>query len=632
MTFYRSDIRDAITLDFETEKIQSRPDYPPKPVGLALRYPDGDAEYMAWGHPTGNNCSEKAARSRLKDIFRTDVPKLFFNAKFDLAVACEKWGLRMPDWREIHDAMFLSFLADPHTRNLDLKSLAEDLLDWPAEERDAIAAYVWDNRVHLKAMFGGKINKKQKKQEASNAGEWLSKLPVKIVGPYGIGDIDRTFGLFEHLYPLIAEHRMCDAYDRERKVLPIFMENEREGMRVDLDALSEDVPDLRESLEIADDALRDMLDAPDLNIDADAQLAEALSSAGIVEDCDWTLTKTGQKSVSKDNLTFEMFQDSEVGHMYYYRNRLTTALSTFLNPWLEQAERRGGVISTNWNQVRGGSGGTRTGRPSTNNPNFLNIPKEFKQEYDMPAGNRWQLDALPFVRDYILPDEDELFLHRDFDGQEMRVFAHYEDGDLLQMYNDDPGMCPHEYVRDAIIEMFSIPIEKAGAKTLNFQGLYGGGLPALMKKLDCTKAAAKKFKEYHNEVLPGREELNAAIKNIINSGEPIRTWGNRAYFVEPPRVVNGRMQSFLYKLINYLCQGSAADITKEAIIRWYAHPEREARFLVTVYDEINISAAKNQAKRQMRVLKESMESIELDLQMTTSGKVGPCWGELEKCA
>jgi DNA polymerase I-like protein with 3'-5' exonuclease and polymerase domains len=225
-----------------------------------------------------------------------------------------------------------------------------------------------------------------------------------------------------------------------------------------------------------------------------------------------------------------------------------------------------------------------------------------------------------------------MFLHRDFDGQEMRVFAHYEDGDLLQMYNDDPDMCPHEYVRDAIIEMFDIPMEKSGAKTLNFQGLYGGGIPALMKKLDCSNAQAKKFKKYHNEVLPGKEALNATIKELINEGEPIRTWGNRAYFVEPPRVVNGRMQSFLYKLINYLCQGSAADITKEAIIRWYEHPEREARFLVTVYDEINVSAKKREAEHQMKVLKESMESIELDLKMTSSGKMGLRWGALEACA
>lgn len=636
MTFYRSGIRDAITLDFETDKIENRPDFPPKPVGLAIREPDGTSEYMAWGHPSGNNCSEKAARSRLKAIFRSDVPKLFFNAKFDLAVACEKWGLRMPDWREIHDAMFLAFLADPHSRNLDLKSLAADLLDWPAEERDGIAAYVWDNRVHLKAMFGGKINKKQKKQEASNAGEWISRLPVKIVGPYAIGDVDRTFELFEHLYPLIAEHRMCDAYDRERRILPIFMANEREGICVDLDALSEDVPYLNRSLAQAEDVLRDMLDTPDLNIDADAQLAEALSSAGIVEDCDWTLTPGGQKSVSKDNLTFEMFQDRDVGHVYFYRNRLKTAMTMFMNPWLAQAEKMDGIITTNWNQVRGEGGGTRTGRPSTNNHNFLNIVKEFKTEIElgyMPADNDWGFEQLPNARYYILPDPEEVFIHRDFDGQEMRIFAHVEDGDLLAAYQADPSLDPHSWVGNEITELTGIELDRTHVKNMNFLGLYGGGAPAAAKKMDTTLAKAREYLAFHNRALPGRKGVVDAISELCRAGIPIRTLGGRVYFPEPPRVVKGRMQHFEYRLINIYCQGGAADLTKEAMINWDDHPDRDARFLLQVYDELNGSAPKGDVKRQMRVLKDSMEAVSsnLDLEMTTSGKFGERWGDLEKC-
>ena len=641
MTSVRRLIRDAVTLDFETDAIDDRPNYPPEPVGLAVRYPDATSDYFAWGHPTENNCSKGEVRNWLLELFRTPVPKLFFNAKFDLAVACEKLDLPMPSWEEIHDSMFLAFLADPHARSLGLKNLAEDLLDWPADEQAELNDWIWDNRKQLIATYGGKINR-QSKYGPSSFGAWISKTPGKLAGKYAVGDVDRTWGLFEHLYPLIADNGMTEAYDRERRVLPIFMENERDGMHVDEEQLREDVPLLQESLSRADEHIGKLIGYPGINIDADAQLADALTDAGVIHEDDWVYTapsKThpkGQKSVSKDNLKYDMFQDTDVADLLFYRNKLTTALNTFLIPWERQATARGGVISTNWHQVRGGQGGTRTGRPSSSGPNFLNIPKEFKEEFNLDIEHEMRilldLEPLPFVRQYVLPDPGELFLHRDFDGQEMRVFAHYEDGPLLEAYQNDMKLDPHEWVGNEIFALTGERLERTKVKNMNFQGLYGGGIPAFMLKLECNRQEATEFRKFHDKALPGREKLNGAIKEIIYSGEPIRTWGGRVYFVEPPKYVKGRRQTFEYKLINYLCQGSAADITKEVLIRWNDHPKREARFLVTVYDEINISAEKKRWKEQMAILKECMESVKLDLAMTTSGKVGSRWGELEECA
>lgn len=632
VAFYKSDIKDCITLDFESERIEGRPDYPPIPVGLAVRYPDGETDYFAWGHPTGNNCDLKSVRSWLRELWREETPLLFFNAKFDLSICYEILDLpKLPALR-IHDAMFLAFLVDPHARELGLKEMAEEWLDWPPEEKDAVAEYVWENRKPLVEKYGGKITRAKRGQYS--AGAWLSKCPAGVVEPYAIGDVDRTHGLFEHFYPIVAEFGMCDAYDRERKILPIFMENEEDGIHTDLEALERDTPKLQESLFRADALLGDMLGVPGLNINADAQLGDALSSAGVVLDKDWVLTKTGQKSVSKENLTYEMFQNEEIGHLYFYRNKLTTALSTFMEPWLRQAQKRDGIISTNWNQVRGSNGGARTGRPSTNNPNFLNIPREFDQEYNMPEGNKHGLYPLPFVRYYILPDPGHLFIHRDFDGQEMRIFAHYEDGELLQAYQDDPETDPHIFVGKIIGELTGKPydddVDRKPTKTLNFLGLYGGGAPAAAKKLGVSLAEAKRYKLLHDQALPGRLELNRTIQEMVRAGEPIKTWGGRIYYPEDPKIVNGRWQNFEYKLINYLCQGSAADVTKEAMIRWYEHPKREARFLVQVYDEMNISAYEDIASEQMAVLKECMDSIELDLEMRSSGKIGERWGILEK--
>jgi DNA polymerase I-like protein with 3'-5' exonuclease and polymerase domains len=92
------------------------------------------------------------------------------------------------------------------------------------------------------------------------------------------------------------------------------------------------------------------------------------------------------------------------------------------------------------------------------------------------------------------------------------------------------------------------------------------------------------------------------------------------------------MRDFLYKLINYLIQGSAADLTKEAIIAWHGAPRRGSRFLVTVYDEINISAHPEVKHYEMNLLRDAMEAARLSVPMLSSGKEGPTWGDLQKCA
>ena len=78
------------TIDFETEAIKPRPDYPPKPVGFSIMGPNQrKSRYYAFGHPTENNCTFEEAREVLRDVYRSGKPLLFHNAKFDLDVAQE---------------------------------------------------------------------------------------------------------------------------------------------------------------------------------------------------------------------------------------------------------------------------------------------------------------------------------------------------------------------------------------------------------------------------------------------------------------------------------------------------------------------------------------------------------------
>lgn len=620
-------------VDFETKPILPRPEYPPAPVGVSIRTPGEKARYYAFGHPTENNCSKRDAARALQTVWKSDTPVLFHNAKFDLDVAQSGFDLAVLPWERVHDTMFLLFLDDPHSASLELKPSAERILGLPPTEQDELKAWIMAHKRWIEEEFGWKFT-------PSEWGSAISFAPGGLVGKYANGDVVRTEGIYRDAYPRILARGMGQAYDRERELMPILLENERVGIRVDVGALKRDVARSLQEMETVDLWLRKRLKASSLNLDNDGELAEALSSSGVVADDQWSLTATGKRSVSKKNLLPEMFSDSRVASALGYRNRLTTCLKMFMQPWLRQAAARGdGHISTNWNQVRQArdnfSGGTRTGRPSTSDPNFLNISKTWDDKDDgylHPGFISKGLSPLPLVRSYVLPDKGEVFCHRDYNGQELRILGHYEDGELLEAYRANPRMDVHAHVKELIAETTGLDYHRHQVKVTNFRRIYGGGAPATAGALNIPIEAAKRLLDAHGKALPGVKTLQAQITAIAKGGDPIITWGGREYYVEPPRFDKrfNRWMEYYYKLLNYLIQGSAADATKQAIINYHNHPGKTGRFLVTVYDEINVSAAKAKMRHEMQVLRESMECLEFDVPMLSDGKIGPTWAALTK--
>lgn len=619
------------TVDFETLPSGKRPDtYPPKPVSVSIREPGmRKAQFFAWGHPSGNNCSEADAKRIVRSIWKPGKPLLFFNGKFDVDVAETHFDCPRLPATDMHDGMFAAFLRDPHSRALDLKGLSERWLNRPPEERDVLHEWAKKNKAQLLQQFHTKPFK---------PGAYIGFAPGELVGPYACADVDMTLPLFKLHWDYIIRAGMLEAYQREQRIMPIFLDNERVGLRVDMSLLRKEVRIYRAALQTCDEWLRKRLKTKDLNLDNDQEVVRAFERNKIIAEEDWSVTASGARSVSKDNLTPDLYRDARVASAFGYRNRLSTCLKMFMEPWLEQAERRSGWISTNWNQVRGTAGGTRTGRPSTTDPNFLNISKDWDTKddgYVHPAFISG-LPLLPLVRKYILPDDDDsTFIHRDFNGQELRIAGHYEDGPLMEAYKKNPRIDVHQYVADLILERTGKEFHRGNVKIANFRIIYGGGANATAAGIGCSIAEAKELLAAHAKALPGikgRGGLSDRIKQIGKEGEALYTWGGREYFVEPPSFSKKykRHMTYEYKLLNYLVQGSAADATKEAIIRWHDHPKRDARFLVTVYDEINISAKTKKVPQQMEILRECMEGLEFDVPMLSDGKTGKSWGSLTK--
>jgi DNA polymerase I-like protein with 3'-5' exonuclease and polymerase domains len=281
----------------------------------------------------------------------------------------------------------------------------------------------------------------------------------------------------------------------------------------------------------------------------------------------------------------------------------------------------------------------------------LNLPKKWKKAagagYVHPAFLK--VPELPFVRTYALPDKGKQWGRRDFNQQELRLFGHFEDGFVMNGFLSDPKFDIHEIVRAEIERQLIAAglrdsFDRDTAKGVVFARLYGQGLNGLMELLklpDGEQAVARLVQKAVNAAVPSIKALDDQIKELYRDkspdfpdGKPIRTWGGRLYYCEPPKYVEkfGRNMTFEYKGLNYLAQGSGADVTKEVIVRYYAHPKRGEDLIVTVYDEldINLPLSSRGARQEMQVLKECMLSIETDVPMLSDGESGPSWGELSK--
>jgi hypothetical protein len=688
----------CVTVDFEGHVIKRRPMYPPKATGVAIKWPgEKVGRYYSWAHPEKNNCTEAVGRAAIQAAWNaakaghgrlpatgmksfvqttTDVKVdglLMQNGKFDLDVAETHYDCPRLDWSKYHELQFLLFLNNPHSYNLQLKSQAKELLGIMPEEKDE--AIEW-----LQEKYGKGFSKKlgvarlpdprpyiegrEPDQHAKpERVKWYAMVglaPGDIVGRLAIGDIDRTQKLFEHLYPYIVESGMVEAYDRERRLVPILLENEREGVLVDIKLLRKDVLEYQAALVTVENWLRKRLKTPNLNFNNDEDFAQALADCKLVDEHKWVYTpKSGKRSVSKKNLTPDMVNDQKVAQAYGYRNRLVTCLGTFMQTWLRQAEstlKLNGrpTIHTLWKQVKASSaGGSEEGAATSrlsSSPNFQNIPKGMEDKGDGFVHPAWlKVPQLPLMRKYLLPDEGHVWGHADYDGQELRLLAHFGDGapewseyiggqvhmgppvpgEMLEQYNTNPEYKVHKVVHNGIGAITGHVHTYQAVKNFDFQVVYGGGIPAVSAALKVDRDTAIKAIEAFKTLLPDYDRLNTHIKVLAKAGGFITTWGGIRFYKEPDHYneEHGRWMDFGYKLLNYLIQGSAAQCTKEAIIRYHEHPKRQARFLITVHDEINISIPKHRIREEMLILLECMQSIELDLLLKAEPKIGPRWSE-----
>lgn len=222
-------------------------------------------------------------------------------------------------------------------------------------------------------------------------------------------------------------------------------------------------------------------------------------------------------------------------------------------------------------------GATATGRFSSSNFNVQQLPK--RDPY-----------AKPLVRSMIVPEEGDTWYCADFSAQEPRLQVNYaaligstSGAKLAEAWREDPFWDMHSEVAKLC------GIDRPAAKTINLGLSYGMGVTKLAKSLNLSVAAAKSLIQSYNKGAPYLKELDSAVKKSLERNLYIRTALGRKLRKDSDAVDdNGRIQDFLYKGINKLIQGSAADQTMAALVSCYRH---KVYVNFPVHDEITLSSS-----------------------------------------
>jgi DNA polymerase I-like protein with 3'-5' exonuclease and polymerase domains len=392
----------------------------------------------------------------------------------------------------------------------------------------------------------------------------------------------------------------------------------------------------------------------------DTQIWAARSIATVFDKLKLPYEKTEKTQSPSFTKNFLSNHPHPIVQMIAQARKLNKVNTTFIDTILKHEHC--GRIHADINQIRSDDGGTVTGRFSYSNPNLQQIPAR-----DPETG--------PLIRSLFIPEEGCKWGTFDYSQQEPRLVAHYalkfslpSVNKIADSYENDPSTDFHKIVS----EMAKIP--RSQAKTINLGLFYGMGKAKLQGELGVSKEKSEElFLKYHGEAPFVKQLMNKVMKAAEARGQIKTLLGRRCRFPKYEPVLRGadwgtyvppedheRMlelqemgphlkdfegkiikdkngnpkknywhqnstrRAFTYKALNKLIQGSAADMTKKAMVDLYkegllAH--------IQIHDELDFSInSEDQAKK----IKDVMENaVDLEVPNKVDYESGPNWGKIK---
>ncbi len=564
-------------------------------TGIAVAV-SGWSGYFPIAHEGGGNMDKGIVSKWLHKVLSSDVDKIFHNAMYDVC-----W-LRSAGFKingRIIDTMIASALVDENQMRYDLNSCARR---YTGQGKDEAALY------------------EAAKTWGVDAKAEMYKLPAMYVGAYAEKDAELTLALWQELKKEIDCQDIWNIWELETELFPCLVDMRFLGVRVNEEQALKEKKTLLEQE-------KQLLHKVKKETDVEVQIWAARSIAQVFDKLKLPYDRTLKTQAPSFTKNFLQNHPHPLVKQIAQAREINKAHTTFIDTILKHAHK--GRIFAEINQLRGDNGGTVTGRFSYSNPNLQQIPARNK-------------DLGPRIRRLFMPEEGHRWGCFDYNQQEPRLVVHYSTlqnlygvGDVLDAYKEGNADF-HAIVAD----MAGIPRKQA--KTINLGLFYGMGKNKLQAELGVNKERAEElFKQYHGKVPFVKQLMDSVMKRAQDSGK-IRTLLGRLcrfHLWEPNQFGihkslpheealrehgPGIRRAYTYKALNKLIQGSAADMTKKAMIELY---KEKIIPHIQVHDELDISVKDD--KEAKKIVKIMESAVELEVPNKVDYESGENWGKIK---
>lgn len=571
--------------------------YPARPFAFSFYDDEGNSAYFRWEvDPMTREVipNPKSLREMKKILENKKIRKVGHNLSYDIRM-CHYGGIELTG--PVDDTIIMAHVVTGGDEmSYALKGLGEKYLGVSKDDEKALQEATIKARNKGKKLGWSLATKEHFGREPIKADYWMA--PDSICMKYAVTDAERTM-LFWMLWreDIRNDPRLEEVYQREMKVFHVVAKMENRGVRV----FPEELKSLREFYtKYADKQMRlaDKHGGKGLNFRSPKQMVNKFITEKGYEPKYYT--KKGNPQISGDFLKelAEKHDDRLARAILEFRGA-THMISGFLDPYdrFRVKEKCDGrdvwTLHPNFRQA-----GPITGRFSCGDPNLMQVASE------TTGRRRTEITLRP--RESLGPREGCYWYLPDYSQIEVWVFSFLAQEEAMMQAllsgRDFHGSIAERVWGNRADYKENKSYYRKCAKLLMFCNLYGGGVKKVAYLLQQPLREAEKFvAQYHGE-LPG---VNRYMRRMINKakreGKIFNPFG-RMYYI-PEQVA--------YRAVNYMIQGTSADIMKEAMVNvdnLFSKKWKGCHMLLTLHDELILEIPKKfHSKKLMRDIFKAMQ-------------------------
>lgn len=467
-----------------------------------------------------------------------------------------------------------------------------------------------------------------------------SYIPIGLMTEYAALDTFLTYKLYEFTVTKIEWTKQMQAlYRNEMALLRVLFDAEEHGVRIDAEMLLNAGIQLEK--DIASLKLKIAAALGDINLASTKQLADSLIEHGV------KLSKTTDAS-TEDNVKYALDKKvldklkgkHEIIEDLINLRKFSKLKGTYVDGILAKITDSG-ILHCSFNQ------NVKTGRMSSQDPNLQNIPGEDKT-----------------IRNCFVALNDEfLYVLADYSQVEVRLTAHYsQDPLLLDAYAKGQDIHTRTFC-----EMFGYEIDfvnqvlkdkthpqheefsalRTVAKRINFGIIYGVGAQGLSEQVK----RPKQYKHLSDDAWVEQCQLfidqylakYQGVKRFINQGNrltlkdaQVTNYFGRVRHLPTAHATEILKDDSLYWMekraqrqgVNFLIQGTAADMFKIAVVRVSKIlAGRKSKIVNFVHDEIQMYIHKSET-HLLPAIKQAMEEWKFSVPIIAEfSQADPSWGK-----